>query len=259
MNEKDGQEMLVTFGQPVRVEFQDGTFYEPTLDGNQLRHRMRITTLGYDTISHNGETWRRLDPQREFETAGQVEDVEVNEAEEPLVPLEYSSVEGALIPQLQAATFQELFQKLGSSSQTSLEAYAQSATPLPELLERNASRCKQWWSAPNDMQKFVLAAGFAGRDVHCLAPSGCGQVFASSLVVLSQTLKLPAPRSELPGCYPDTVILCHTRELALQYQALLKLLLDGSTMRSVCLGARVKQEIAQIARGAEVLVTTPTP
>ena len=259
LNEKDGQEMLVTFGQPARVEFQDGTFWEPTVDGKQLRYRMKIATLSYDCIEYNGEIWRRLDPQREFESAEAAEELDEATEEESPVPLEYSCVEGATIPQLQAGSFQELFQKLGSSSQTSLEAYSHPSMPVPELLERNLGRCKQWWSAPNDLQKFVLAAGFAGRDVHCIAPCGSGQVFASLLAVLSQTLKLPAPRVDLPGCYPDTVLLCHTRELALQYQALAKVLLEGSPMRSVCLGARVKQEIAQIARGAEVLVTTPTP
>ncbi|CAJ1348092.1 unnamed protein product [Effrenium voratum] len=202
-----------------------------------------------------GETWQSCDLLREFEaiqsSSPSAEAAAVCEdlpgAWSPAV----CQVEGATLedtPQLQVSTFEGLFGELSGE--------------LPALLQDNARRSSFWSSQPSMLQKYVIAAGLARRDVQCHAPAGCGQVFSCLIPMLANMMRkqdvgMGALAAFQGQCLPDTVILCPTSEVAWQVFQASSFLLKGSDFRCVSLQGSMREQIAQLARGADVLVATP--
>lgn len=214
--------------------------------------------LNEDRLFFLNSWWSRLDLEAEFaDTVPPVSNQSLTISDHDYcggVALQCST-EGAKldgIPQLQVATFEDLFGRM--------------KVKLPDQFRQNLLENNLWASPANLLQKYVLAAGLAGRDLQCHAPAGSGQTLAFLMPMLVNMMQKLPHRPRLGKSVPDTLVLCHTRESAMQSHQLAFALLKGSAFRSVCLHGRgerggsdgsVRRQIAEII-GADVMVATPS-
>eukprot|EP00931_Biecheleriopsis_adriatica_P032488 TRINITY_DN18959_c0_g1_i1.p1 TRINITY_DN18959_c0_g1~~TRINITY_DN18959_c0_g1_i1.p1 ORF type:complete len:887 (+),score=213.07 TRINITY_DN18959_c0_g1_i1:38-2698(+) len=133
---------------------------------------------------------------------------------------------------------------------------------IPEQLENNIRRCR--FIKPTPVQKYAIPIGLAGRDVMCCAQTGSGKTAAYLVPMLASMIKgargTGAMTVPFEGpCTPDTLIMSPTRELCLQiYDDTLKFCHDTAFRCVRVYGQEaVKQQINEIARGADVCVATP--
>lgn len=89
-----------------------------------------------------------------------------------------------------------------------------------------------------------MAAVASGRDVLCCAPPGTGSSTAALLGVITQLLSIPrsVPRGK---AWPLALVLCPTRELALQLSGQASQLVAGSQLKVACVtgGAPLAQQV----------------
>ncbi|WRT63931.1 uncharacterized protein IL334_000858 [Kwoniella shivajii] len=131
---------------------------------------------------------------------------------------------------------------------------------------------------PTDIQRRGLPAGLKGKDVVGVAETGSGKTLAYSLPILSYLLRAPSPspsvRRKLSG-----LVLCPTRELALQVVGHLNVLLKHAvssvgddddeegeskpkgppriSIGSVVGGLSAQKQKRILDRGCDILVATP--
>jgi ATP-dependent RNA helicase DDX46/PRP5 len=96
----------------------------------------------------------------------------------------------------------------------------------------------------------------SGRDVIGVARTGSGKTMAF-LLPMFRHIKDQRPLENLDG--PIAIIMAPTRELAMQIYNEGKRFGKGLNLRVVCVygGAPIKDHIADMKRGAEVVVCTP--
>jgi ATP-dependent RNA helicase DDX46/PRP5 len=109
---------------------------------------------------------------------------------------------------------------------------------------------------PTPIQSQAIPAVMAGRDVIGIAKTGSGKTLAF-LLPLFRHVKDQRPLENLEG--PIALILTPTRELAVQIHKVCKWFLKVLNLRAVCAygGSPIKDNIADLKRGAEILVGTP--
>ena len=115
---------------------------------------------------------------------------------------------------------------------------------------------KLGFDKPTAIQAQALPAIMSGRDVIGVAKTGSGKTVAF-LLPMFRHIKDQRPLDPLEG--PIGLVLTPTRELATQIFRECKPYLKALNIRAVCAygGAPIKDQIADLKRGAEIIVCTP--
>src|ERR1700727_2204229 len=112
------------------------------------------------------------------------------------------------------------------------------------------------YAAPTSIQAQAIPAVMSGRDIIGVAKTGSGKTVAFLLPMFRQ-IKDQRPLDSLEG--PIALVMSPTRELATQIHKDCKPFLKALNLRAACCygGAPIKDQIADLKRGAEILVCTP--
>ncbi|KAG0207678.1 pre-mRNA processing RNA-helicase [Mortierella sp. NVP41] len=112
------------------------------------------------------------------------------------------------------------------------------------------------YAAPTSIQSQAIPAIMSGRDVIAVAKTGSGKTIAFILPMLRH-IKDQRPLESMEG--PIAIIMTPTRELAVQIHKECKNFLKVLNLRAVCAygGSPIKDQIAELKRGAEIVVCTP--
>lgn len=115
---------------------------------------------------------------------------------------------------------------------------------------------KLGYEKPSSIQSQAIPAIMSGRDVIGVAKTGSGKTIAF-LLPMFRHIKDQRPLDSLDG--PVGLVLSPTRELATQIHQECKPFLKALNLRAVCAygGAPIKDQIADLKRGAELIVCTP--
>lgn len=109
---------------------------------------------------------------------------------------------------------------------------------------------------PTPIQMQALPTLMSGRDVVGVAKTGSGKTMAF-LLPMFRHIKDQPPLKDLDG--PIGLIMTPTRELAVQIHRDCKPFLKMMGLRAICAygGAPIRDQIAELKRGAEIIVCTP--
>lgn len=112
------------------------------------------------------------------------------------------------------------------------------------------------YDKPSPIQSQAIPAIMSGRDVIGVAKTGSGKTIAF-LLPLFRHIKDQRPLA--PGDGPIALIMTPTRELAMQIHRDCRHFARIMGLRSVCAygGSPIKDQIADMKRGAEIVVCTP--
>ncbi|KAF4445415.1 Pre-mRNA-processing ATP-dependent RNA helicase PRP5 [Fusarium austroafricanum] len=112
------------------------------------------------------------------------------------------------------------------------------------------------YEKPTPIQMQALPALMSGRDVIGVAKTGSGKTMAF-LLPMFRHIKDQSPLKDTDG--PIGLIMTPTRELAVQIHRDCKPFLKMMGLRAVCAygGAPIRDQIAELKRGAEIIVCTP--
>lgn len=115
---------------------------------------------------------------------------------------------------------------------------------------------KLGYESLTSIQAQAIPAVMSGRDVIGVAKTGSGKTIAF-LIPMFRHIKDQRPLSNMEG--PIGLIMTPTRELATQIHKDCKPFLKALGLRAVCAygGAPIKDQIAELKRGAEIVVCTP--
>ncbi|XP_065842344.1 probable ATP-dependent RNA helicase DDX46 [Oscarella lobularis] len=115
---------------------------------------------------------------------------------------------------------------------------------------------KSGYEKPTPIQAQAIPAIMSGRDLIGIAKTGSGKTLAFLLPLFRHVVDQP----ELaPGDGPIALILTPTRELAMQIFQECRKFCKGQRLRTVCVygGTGISEQIADLKRGAEIIVCTP--
>ncbi|KAI4456161.1 atp-dependent rna helicase dbp3 [Holotrichia oblita] len=109
---------------------------------------------------------------------------------------------------------------------------------------------------PTPIQAQAIPAIMSGRDLIGIAKTGSGKTLAFLLPMFRHILDQP-PLEETDG--PITIIMTPTRELCMQIGKDIKKFTKSLNLHAVCVygGTGISEQIAELKRGAEVIVCTP--
>ncbi|KAF9534173.1 P-loop containing nucleoside triphosphate hydrolase protein [Crepidotus variabilis] len=112
------------------------------------------------------------------------------------------------------------------------------------------------YTTPSSIQAQAIPAIMSGRDVIGVAKTGSGKTIAF-LLPLFRHIKDQRPLEQMEG--PMAVVMTPTRELAVQIHKDCKPFLKVLGLRAVCAygGSPIKDQIAELKKGAEIIVCTP--
>ena len=115
---------------------------------------------------------------------------------------------------------------------------------------------KLGYDKPTSIQTQAIPAIMSGRDVIGVAKTGSGKTIAF-LLPMFRHIKDQRPLDTLDG--PVGLVMTPTRELATQIHKECKPFLKALNLHAVCAygGAPIKDQIADLKRGAEIIVCTP--
>jgi ATP-dependent RNA helicase DDX46/PRP5 len=115
---------------------------------------------------------------------------------------------------------------------------------------------KLGYEKPTSIQSQAIPSIMSGRDVIGVAKTGSGKTIAF-LLPMFRHIKDQRPIDTLDG--PVGLVMTPTRELATQIHKECKPFLKALNLRAVCAygGAPIKDQIADLKRGAEIIVCTP--
>ncbi|XP_019728342.1 putative ATP-dependent RNA helicase DDX46 [Hippocampus comes] len=115
---------------------------------------------------------------------------------------------------------------------------------------------KQSYEKPTPIQAQAIPAIMSGRDLIGIAKTGSGKTIAFLLPMFRHIMD-QRPLEEAEG--PISVIMTPTRELALQITKECKKFSKSLGLRVVCVygGTGISEQIAELKRGAEIIVCTP--
>ncbi|GKZ35445.1 pre-mRNA processing RNA-helicase [Aspergillus brasiliensis] len=115
---------------------------------------------------------------------------------------------------------------------------------------------KLGYEKTTSIQAQAIPAIMSGRDVIGVAKTGSGKTVAF-LIPMFRHIKDQRPLDNMEG--PVGLIMTPTRELATQIHKDCKPFLKALNLRAVCAygGAPIKDQIADLKRGAEIIVCTP--
>ena len=126
----------------------------------------------------------------------------------------------------------------------------------PEILR---AVTESGYTTPTPIQAKAIPVVLAGRDVMGGAQTGTGKTAGFGLPILHR-LQPQANTSPSPARHPvRALILAPTRELAIQVEDQIKVYGKYTGLRSTCVfgGVDIKQQLAIVRAGVEILVATP--
>ena len=115
------------------------------------------------------------------------------------------------------------------------------------------------YTSPTPIQKQAIPVVMSGRDVMGGAQTGTGKTASFTLPLLHRLAPF-ANTSPSPARHPvRALILCPTRELAMQVHESVKLYCKYLPIRSACVygGVDIKPQVLELREGREVVVATP--
>ncbi|MDD5297821.1 MAG: DEAD/DEAH box helicase [Rhodocyclaceae bacterium] len=127
---------------------------------------------------------------------------------------------------------------------------------MPELLRAVAD---SGYTEPTPIQQQAIPVVLAGKDVMGGAQTGTGKTAGFTLPLL-QRLAKHASSSPSPAKHPvRALLLCPTRELAMQVYESVKTYSKYLPLRSTCIygGVDMRAQIEELRRGVEIVVATP--
>ncbi|HEX8961499.1 MAG TPA: DEAD/DEAH box helicase, partial [Rhodocyclaceae bacterium] len=127
---------------------------------------------------------------------------------------------------------------------------------MPELLRAVAD---SGYTEPTPIQAQAIPVVLAGKDMMGGAQTGTGKTAGFTLPLL-QKLSRHANTSSSPARHPiRALILCPTRELAMQVHENVKAYSKYLPLKSTCIygGVDIKPQIAEMKEGREIVVATP--
>lgn len=189
---------------------------------------------GKNALGYDGDL--REDKRLEKELYGEVQSTGINFDNYDDIPVETS---GTDIPE-QVTEFKK--EDIGSSMTANLE------------------RCG--YARPTPVQKNSIPIGLMGRDLMACAQTGSGKTGGFLFPVVSLMLRMGPMDVQSGGrrkCYPTTLILAPTRELASQiYEEARKFCYcTGVSTTVVYGGADMRSQLRELERGCDLLVATP--
>ncbi|KAJ3012913.1 pre-mRNA processing RNA-helicase [Thoreauomyces humboldtii] len=112
------------------------------------------------------------------------------------------------------------------------------------------------YDKPSSIQAQAIPAIMSGRDVIGIAKTGSGKTIAF-LLPMFRHIKDQRPLENMEG--PVALIMTPTRELAVQIHKECKHFAKAQGLRAVCCygGSPIKDQIAELKRGAEIIIGTP--
>ncbi|KAH6583898.1 hypothetical protein BASA61_007808 [Batrachochytrium salamandrivorans] len=112
------------------------------------------------------------------------------------------------------------------------------------------------YERPSSIQSQAIPAIVGGRDVIGIAKTGSGKTIAF-LLPMFRHIKDQRPIQAMEG--PIALIMTPTRELAVQIHRECKHFTKVLNLRAVCCygGSPIKDQIAELKRGAEIIICTP--
>uniref|UniRef100_A0A0V0G3V5 Probable ATP-dependent RNA helicase DDX46 n=1 Tax=Triatoma dimidiata TaxID=72491 RepID=A0A0V0G3V5_TRIDM len=115
---------------------------------------------------------------------------------------------------------------------------------------------KQGYEKPTPIQSQAIPAIMSGRDLIGIAKTGSGKTLAFVLPMLRHILDQP-PLEDTEG--PIAIIMTPTRELCMQIGKESRKFTKSLSLRTVCVygGTGISEQIAELKRGAEIIVCTP--
>ncbi|KAK9686095.1 Helicase conserved C-terminal domain [Popillia japonica] len=115
---------------------------------------------------------------------------------------------------------------------------------------------KLGFEKPTPIQAQAIPAIMSGRDLIGIAKTGSGKTLAFLLPMFRHILDQP-PLEETDG--PIAIIMTPTRELCMQIGKDIKKFTKSLNLHAVCVygGTGISEQIAELKRGAEVIVCTP--
>lgn len=115
---------------------------------------------------------------------------------------------------------------------------------------------KQSFETPTPIQCQAIPAIMSGRDLIGIAKTGSGKTLAFILPMFRHILDQPELED---GEGPISIILAPTRELCMQIGKDIKKFSKSLNLRAVCVygGTGISEQIAELKRGAEIIVCTP--
>lgn len=115
---------------------------------------------------------------------------------------------------------------------------------------------KLGYEKPTPIQCQAIPAIMSGRDLIGIAKTGSGKTIAFILPMFRHILDQP-PLEDGDG--PIAIIMTPTRELCMQIGKDIKRFSKSLNLRAVCVygGTGISEQIAELKRGAEVIVCTP--
>ncbi|GAM87094.1 hypothetical protein ANO11243_051150 [Dothideomycetidae sp. 11243] len=133
---------------------------------------------------------------------------------------------------------------------------------------------KSGYEKPTAIQGYCIPAILSGKDVVAVAQTGSGKTSAYLAPIISKLMgkldKIGGPRvdTRMPGYDPDfnrvraeplVIIVCPTRELALQIYEETRRMAYRSKLRAVCAygGIPTKHNLQQLGKGCDILIGTP--
>ncbi|OUC43259.1 DEAD/DEAH box helicase, partial [Trichinella nativa] len=127
--------------------------------------------------------------------------------------------------------------------------------------DRQQSSCdgpvkKYNYEKPTPIQAQAIPAILCGRDVIGIAKTGSGKTLAFLIPMFRHVLDQP-PLDDMDG--PIALIMTPTRELAMQIAKECKKFSRPLNLSTVCVygGTGISEQIAELKRGAEIIVCTP--
>jgi ATP-dependent RNA helicase DDX46/PRP5 len=115
---------------------------------------------------------------------------------------------------------------------------------------------KLGFEKPTPIQTQAIPTIMSGRDLIGIAKTGSGKTLAFLLPMFRHILD-QAPLEETDG--PISIIMAPTRELCMQIGRDAKKFCKSLNLRVVCVygGTGISEQIAELKRGAEIIVCTP--
>lgn len=129
---------------------------------------------------------------------------------------------------------------------------------LPLLPKVKEAVAQMGWPTPTPVQKLCLPWTLNNRDVAGFAQTGTGKT-GVFLMTIANKLLAQTPEGSKPNANPRAVILCPTRELAMQIESDAEVIFKhtGLTSMAVFGGIDYEKQAKRIRDGVDVIMATP--
>ncbi|XP_048578671.1 probable ATP-dependent RNA helicase DDX46 isoform X2 [Nematostella vectensis] len=140
----------------------------------------------------------------------------------------------------------------GKNAPKPVKTWAQTGVQLKilDVLKKNS------YEKPTPIQAQAIPVIMSGRDMIGIAKTGSGKTLAF-LIPMFRHIKDQPPLEREEG--PIAIVMTPTRELAIQIHRECKKFCKPNNLRCVCVygGTGISEQIAELKRGAEIIVCTP--